>query len=214
MGILGIGYAVSHDLRVVVCLLASAILVSFGRRIVGGVLGDWTGWPPPHLLACIVWATAVGLAALLGGAPWWGCIVVGLGAWLGHVVTGLNDSAGLGHYGDRNELWTFWGFGRWTSAVDGKVHRKPGFFLSYLGLSLYGMQIAAAAIALTLCPLVHGTWWIVLIGGLSLAPVYSLTWLVFRRKPIGWAHGCEPPLALAEWQYWFLGACICAGMMH
>lgn len=214
MGLLGIGYAVSHDLRAAVCILASAILVSVGRRTVGGLWGDDLHvWKVPHLLACIFWSVMVGLAALLGTAPWWGAIAVGVGAAIGHTALGLWGSAGMGHYGDRNEMWKFWGFGSWVSQVDGKVHRAPGALLSYMGLSGYGTFIVAAAVALTFCPDAHGVWWIELLAGLSLAPIYCLTWLIFYRRAVGWPHGWEPPLALAEWMYGILGALVCLGFI-
>lgn len=199
MGLLSIGYAVSHDLRAAVCILSAGILTAFGRRVVGGVLGDdWHIWRIPHVVACIVWAISVAMSALLGGAIWWGCIAIGFGAWLGHTVFGLWDSAGMGHLPPDNLRFSWGRFAR-------------DFFF----MSLYGTQLIIAAVALCFCPAANqGVWWIELLSGLVFAPVYAFSWFLFRRKPIGWPAGCNPPLASSEWIAGFLlGALVCLGFL-
>lgn len=199
-------------------LALSAALGAFGRRVAGGVIGDWTGWPPPHLAAVLFYGLMVGCAALLGGGCWQFASVAGINAWLGHIM-GLWNGAGMGHYGDGNEFWCVGGdtrkipvsysvpftsellFGCWVSAVDSKPHRKPGYLLSCCGLWLYGFLSVVLSIAfVAFCPLGSRYSIIPLICAPFVLPiVYSITWRVFWWKPIGWPPGFGPPLALAEW---------------
>lgn len=198
MGLLGIGYAVSHDLRLALCIFVAAVLGATGRRVVGGFVGDVTGWAPPHLLACGFFAACIAASAWLGGATWWAAATCGAGAWAGHVALGLWSSAAMGRYGDRNEMWRFWGIGCWISAVDGRQHSKPGFILSWMGMTGYGISCAALTIAVAICPLVNATWWIPILGACLWAPIYAATNKIFDMRPIGWPRGLGPPLAMGE----------------
>jgi hypothetical protein len=151
----------------------------------------------------LFYGATIGGAAAIGGADWRFCIALGIGVWLGHIL-GLHDSAGMGRYGDQNELFKLWGQGTWSSSVDGKIHSKPGFVLSFLGMLAYGLLTVAVGFGATYLP---WFWtyrgWPLIAAAAAVPVIYTLTWVVFDKKPYGWPRGAEPPLALAEW---FVGA--------
>lgn len=164
----------------------SALLVALGRRVAGGLIGDLTGKPAPGVVAKLYFGATVGAAAIPSNAPWWGCIAIGFGAWLGHIVHGLNGSAGMGHYGPDNSLWSV-----------GHLLHDVG------GMTLYGSGIACMAIAVAACPVVHGHWIAPLLAALACAPCYALCWALWPRMSMSlrWRGFSADPLQMSEWMW-------------
>lgn len=162
---------------------------SAGRRIAGGVMPQLTGWKAPGVPCKLFFGATVGLGALLGGAKWWEAGVVSLGAWVGHIIHGLNDSASMGRYGKYNELYSW------------KLHAKH-----WLGLGLYALGIMLAVILIRFG--MYGQFPIAAIASIAGTPlVYTIAWHFWPyAKRIDGVNG--NPLEAAEW---FVGGILALG---
>jgi len=196
--------------------LAGALLGGFGRRIAGGLIGDWFGRPLKHLIATIVFGVFIGAAFALGGGPLWLAAVLGFGVWAGHCAVGLRDAAGMGRFGPDNASFTWKRFAR-----------------DFAMLSVYGAGVVAigalAAGHHTLYVMRNGPTfgftlnftpsWMqlgLLAAGLTISPVYAACWAAWTRRFVPLVVGVSRnPLEMGEWVWGAalgIGAVLSAGL--
>lgn len=168
-------------------LIGAAILGAVGNRVRGGLFPMPGGTQVARLVG---WGVPCGAVAALAGVPWWGALLIGLGAFLG-CMAGEHNSQSMGLKGGNSGL-VAWGW-----------------------MGLWGLErTVAVAIIVAFLHARTGTspWWGLLVVGSGLtAPAiyYAVRWLpdwMLFAKGFGAGSGPGGGRDPAEWSEWLHGA--------
>lgn len=163
-------------------LIPLFILGGLGRRVAGGVLGQWFSYDSGALMSRGFYGFTVALAALLGGAIWWHSVLIIPAIYVG--CTWPNEMT----------------FPSWTGIkpIGGiGLGRQPGgsFWRDAIGLEVHGI-IGTALVVIGAFFAGYLLWWAPLLAGLLIVPLYLIGWSmtgasVNSRYPFGFQLGSE-----------------------
>lgn len=163
-------------------LLPAFALGGLGRRVAGGVMGQWFNWDTGALISRNFYGLTLALAALAGGVVWWQAAIIVPCTYIGCTVPNkftFPDSWGIAPIG---------GIG---------LGRQPGgnFWRDAAGLLVHGLAGTGLAAI--------GAWWLGFIlwpllvaSGASIVGAYLIGWAVTGQLgrydfPLGFRDGAE-----------------------
>ncbi|HEV7216849.1 MAG TPA: hypothetical protein VGP33_17215 [Chloroflexota bacterium] len=175
-------YLYHFSIQLWVLIIPLFLLGGLGRRVAGGVLGQWFNYDSGALISRGFYGLTVALAALLGGAIWWHSLLVIPAIYVGctwpnnmtfPAWTGIAPVGGIG-------LGRQAGGSFWRDAAGLEVHGVIGTALVALGAFFAG----------------YVAWWLMVIAGLLIVPLYLAGWQITGRPvnlryPLGMQVGSE-----------------------
>lgn len=150
------------------------VLGGLGRRVAGGganqVFRPNGGRVMGDTPARLIFGCTIAAAALMAGAVWWHCLLLVPAVWVGTTI-GNFESLAMGH-GKYSYAHDFWGL---------TLHGIAGTAWAWVGAAALGYAASN----------------FMLIGGLMIAPAYTLGWWLIpspagdSRYPVGLRGGQE-----------------------
>ncbi|MDE2473153.1 MAG: hypothetical protein KGL35_31710, partial [Bradyrhizobium sp.] len=147
-------------------LPVAAVVGALGRRLSGGLVGQWFPVPVGTQGGRAIWGASAGLTAWAAGAVWWQALGVAVCIATGGMLAGFWGSMAMGRVpGLRGYVWAGW----------------PRYWRDFAFMSLHGMG-GVAAMATGAAIIGHPWGWAVAAGALC-APCYALAWLWPLQAP-------------------------------
>lgn len=172
-------------------ILPAFVLGAFGRRAAGGVLNPLTGHTDAHPLTGDLptrmgFGATVALAAAMGGASWWQCLLMVPAVWVGTTT---------GNFG----------------SID-MARNQDTFAHDWLGMSLHAFLSAVLPSVVVVAPLIGPAWphvwqpfladprWLWAFGfTMTAAPIYWFGWAVAGYGGVRWLpRGLRGSVEIAE----------------
>lgn len=144
-------------------VLPSMLLGGLGRRIAGGVLNQWFKPSGGRVMgdtpARLIYGGFVGMAAAMGGAPYWAALAMMPCVWVGTTT------------------------GNWSSMAMGRA--KTTFLHDFFGMSAHAFLSALLPVGLA----AYSVHWHAAVAALFImlaAPLYALGWMISGKTGAAW----------------------------